>query len=116
MPPTEGRIQVPPNCDLTLGMVCVDKDEPAYLYHRLQGGEQIPLRGARQTFRDYTVSITGETSTIEVPIGSDLVVHAATDRKLQRPVRIEAPPSVETGAIVPDQIVHLADDAHQVVR
>ena len=28
MPPTDRRVQVPPNCDLTLGMVCVDKSEP----------------------------------------------------------------------------------------
>ena len=28
MPPTDTRVQVPPNCDLTLGMVCLDKTEP----------------------------------------------------------------------------------------
>lgn len=28
MAPTDQRVQVPPNCDLTLGMVCVDKSEP----------------------------------------------------------------------------------------
>src|SRR5918992_4465360 len=28
MPPTDWRVQVPPNCDLTLGMVCLDKSEP----------------------------------------------------------------------------------------
>src|SRR3954451_17811767 len=27
-PPTDQRVQVPPNCDLTLGMVCLDKSEP----------------------------------------------------------------------------------------
>jgi uncharacterized protein (TIGR00369 family) len=26
--PTDQRVQVPPNCDLTLGMVCIDKTEP----------------------------------------------------------------------------------------
>jgi len=25
---TDRRVQVPPNCDLTLGMVCLDKSEP----------------------------------------------------------------------------------------
>jgi uncharacterized protein (TIGR00369 family) len=25
VPPTDQRVQVPPNCDLTLGMVCIDK-------------------------------------------------------------------------------------------
>jgi len=28
MPPSDRRIQVPPNCDLTLGMVCVEKVTP----------------------------------------------------------------------------------------
>lgn len=28
MSPEDARVQVPPNCDLTLGMVCVDKSEP----------------------------------------------------------------------------------------
>lgn len=28
MAPTDQRVQVPPNCDLTLGMVCLDKSEP----------------------------------------------------------------------------------------
>ena len=28
MPPTDRRVQVPPNADLTLGMVCTDKTEP----------------------------------------------------------------------------------------
>jgi uncharacterized protein (TIGR00369 family) len=28
MAPTDQRVQVPPNCDLTLGMVCTDKSEP----------------------------------------------------------------------------------------
>ena len=28
MAPRDQRVQVPPNCDLTLGMVCIDKSEP----------------------------------------------------------------------------------------
>jgi uncharacterized protein (TIGR00369 family) len=28
MAPTDQRVQVPPNCDLTLGMVCTDKSQP----------------------------------------------------------------------------------------
>lgn len=28
MAPEDRRVQVPPNCDLTLGMVCIDKSEP----------------------------------------------------------------------------------------
>jgi hypothetical protein len=88
----------------------VDKDEPAYLYHRLQGGVQQPLKGQKQIFRDFAISITGELSTIDVPIGTDLVVKAQTDRKLREPVRIKAPAGREPGAVVPDQTVMLAED------
>jgi uncharacterized protein (TIGR00369 family) len=28
MPATDRRVQVPPACDLTLGMVCIEKDQP----------------------------------------------------------------------------------------
>jgi hypothetical protein len=89
----------------------VDKAEPAYLYHRLQGGEQGPLLGKKQIFNDYTVSITGELSTIDVPIGTDLVVRAQTDRKLRRPVRIKPPATRDAGALVPElESVLVGDD------
>ena len=35
MPPADRRVQVPPNCDLTLGMVCVDKSEPGRTVWRM---------------------------------------------------------------------------------
>ncbi len=88
----------------------VDKEEPAYLYHRLQGGLQDALKGQKQLFRDYTVSITGELSTIDVPLGTSLVVRAQTDRKLRAPVRMKAPPARDAGVIVPDQTVQLGSD------
>src|SRR5207253_4073858 len=88
----------------------VDKEEPGYIYHRLQGGAQEPLKGRRQIFSDYTISITGELSTIDVPIGSDLVLHAQTDRKLREPVRMRAPVARDAGSVVPDQSVRLSAD------
>jgi hypothetical protein len=88
----------------------VDKEEPAYIYHRIQGGLQDALAGKKQIFRDYTVSITGELSTIDVPIGTNLVVHAETDRKLRAPVRIKGPPVRDAGIVVPDQTVQLGSD------
>jgi hypothetical protein len=75
----------------------VDKEEPAYLHHRLQGGEQAPLKGKKQVYRDYAVSITGELSTIEVPLGTDLVIRAETDRKLKEPVRLTSAANREAG-------------------
>jgi len=33
-------MQVPPNCDLTLGMVCVEKDEPGHTVWRMAADER----------------------------------------------------------------------------
>src|SRR5437879_9192894 len=38
--PTDQRVQVPPNCDLTLGMVCLDKSEPGRTVWRMMAEER----------------------------------------------------------------------------
>lgn len=40
MPPADKRVQVPPNCDLTLGMVCIDKSEPGRTVWRMVADER----------------------------------------------------------------------------
>jgi uncharacterized protein (TIGR00369 family) len=40
MPPSDRRVQVPPNCDLTLGMVCLDKSEPGRSVWRMVADER----------------------------------------------------------------------------
>ena len=40
MPPVDKRVQVPPNCDLTLGMVCLDKTEPGRSVWRMVADER----------------------------------------------------------------------------
>ena len=45
-----------------------------------------------------------------MPIGADLVLRAEADRKLREPVRMKAPGTKDTGAIVPDNTVQLAAD------
>jgi uncharacterized protein (TIGR00369 family) len=40
VPPADHRIQVPPNCDLTLGMVCLDKREPGRTVWRMAADER----------------------------------------------------------------------------
>src|SRR5438067_7854698 len=40
MATTDRRVQVPPNCDLTLGMVCVDKAEPGRTVWRMTADER----------------------------------------------------------------------------
>jgi len=34
------RVQVPPNCDLTLGMVCIDKSQPGRTVWRMKADER----------------------------------------------------------------------------
>jgi uncharacterized protein (TIGR00369 family) len=40
VPPTDRRVQVPPNSDLTLGMVCIDKREPGRTVWRMVADER----------------------------------------------------------------------------
>ncbi len=40
MAPRDQRVQVPPNCDLTLGMVCVDKSEPGRSVWQMRADER----------------------------------------------------------------------------
>ena len=53
--------------------LAVDKEEPAYIYYRVQGDQQT-LRGKKQYFFGYTISSQGDTSLIQVPLGTNLVV------------------------------------------
>ena len=39
-PRNDARVQVPPNCDLTLGMVCIDKSEPGRTVWRMTADER----------------------------------------------------------------------------
>jgi hypothetical protein len=92
--------------------VVVDKEEPAYIYHRLQG-KQAPLKGKKQLFKDFPVSATGETTTIDVPYGSNVTLKARLDRELKEGIRIRPPGAgqKEAGAIVPDRPVIRDADA-----
>jgi uncharacterized protein (TIGR00369 family) len=38
--PSDRRVQVPPNCDLTLGMVCLDKERPGRSVWRMVADER----------------------------------------------------------------------------
>ncbi len=97
--------------------VTVDKEEPAYLYHRLQGS-QTPLKGKKQLFRNFGVSATGDTTTIDIPFGSNLTLHAKHDRPLQEGIFVRAPVAghKETGSVVPDGPVSRDDDASYSLR
>jgi uncharacterized protein (TIGR00369 family) len=40
VPPVDARVQVPPNCDLTLGMTCIEKGEPGHTVWRMTADER----------------------------------------------------------------------------
>lgn len=95
-----------------LKSLAVDKQEPAYKYHRLQG-DQTPLKGKKQVFSNYPISVTGDISTVEVLIGSNITLYAEADRPLKMDsVRIVAPSGNDTrGALVPQGVDILQNPA-----
>src|SRR5262249_30734434 len=73
------------------GLTSLTKQEnrPAYLYYRTTNRDEAIakalLKGKRQLFDEVPVTFVGvETSMIDIPIGSDLIVTAKTDKKLQQ--------------------------------
>ncbi len=68
----------------TPASIKIDKDEPAYIYHRLRGPDQMPLRGHRHLTRGYDLPTSGDVNSIDVPNGADLVIHVTTDRPLRK--------------------------------
>ncbi len=85
----------------SLASLSIDKEEPAYIYYRLQG-DQKPLQGLKQQFRDLPISVTGDISSIQVPIGTNLTLRARADRQLKGGVRLKAPANQEErGSVVP---------------
>jgi hypothetical protein len=80
-------------------MITVDKDEPAYIYHRLRGVDQSPLAGQRHITRNLALATTGEVNTIDLPQGSDLTIHVELDRRLrsERSVTVENTPNLPKG-------------------
>ncbi len=87
--------------------ITVDKEEPAYLYHWL-AGSQAALKGMKQVFKDVKISVTGETSAIDVPLGTILTLRAKVERPLKDGVRIAQVGQLrEAGVVVPDASVTL---------
>jgi hypothetical protein len=94
----------------SISQLTVTKEEPAYLYYRLQG-DQTPLKGEKQVY-GVPVSITGESSSIQVPLGTSVQLKARADRPLRGGIRLAAPSQrEESGSVTPAAPVRLFDDA-----
>jgi hypothetical protein len=103
------RITLVPPPSLT--KLTLNKDEPAYIYWRLQGGDQTPLRGLKQRFRNVQVSITGDVSNIQVPVGTDVELVGRADRVLRSGIRLGDPGSRRIhGSTTPGVDVVLDED------
>ncbi len=63
----------------TPAKITTDKEEPAYIYHRMRGIDQMALRGEKHLSYDVPLSTTGDSNTIEVPFGSSLTVRVDID-------------------------------------
>ena len=91
MPPTDRRIQVPPNCDLTLGMVCVDKSTPGRTVWRMHAHEKfgnpagIMQGGLIAAFAD---SAMGASAVTFLEGRKAFVVNAELKVSFLKPVRI----------------------------
>jgi len=95
----------------TIASLVMDKEEPAYIYYRLQGDSQLPLKGKKQIFQSVPAGVMGEVTTIHVPIGTNLTLTAKADRPIKSGVRMQKPAlSEERGAILPKTDVILKDD------
>jgi hypothetical protein len=90
----------------------MDKEEPAYLHFRYLDDPSF-LKDKRQQIRGIHLSTTSNTTTIHVPVGSELTLTAHTDRKLHKEklVRILAPAKrTDVNSQTPNVPVKLAAD------
>ncbi|HLW66170.1 MAG TPA: hypothetical protein VKS79_12735 [Gemmataceae bacterium] len=66
-------------------LIRLERDEyvPAYLYHRAPAdGKLDDLKGQKQVKLNQPVSLTGSTSRLEFPSGTDIVLRGETDKEL----------------------------------
>jgi hypothetical protein len=99
----------------TIASLVMDKEEPAYIYYRLQG-DQRPLKGKKQIFKNVQAGVMGDVSTIHVPIGTNLTLTAKADRPVKKGVRMQKPAiTEERGAILPKSEVVLQEDSQTFV-
>jgi len=79
-----------------------DREEPAYLHQRPPIGKEMKdLRGRKQFFSETPISLSGTASRLDIPAGTNLVLHGKTDKPLRavdglhlRPGEASAPVNV----------------------
>jgi hypothetical protein len=62
----------------------IEEAQPAYLHHHPpRDGSAADLRGLKHVFPARPITLTGDTSRIDVPAGTDLVLTCKTDKELE---------------------------------
>lgn len=123
MPPTDRRIQVPPSCDLTLGMVCLDKKTPGRTVWRMVASEKfsnpagIMQGGFVAAFAD---SAMGASAVTFLDGRSAFVANAELKVSFLRPVRIGSALTCEAKVVNGGRRVsfleaEVVDDANRLV-
>jgi hypothetical protein len=84
-PPKWIRIVPPPSIvDLK-----IEESQPAYLHHHPpRDGSATDLRGLKQIFPARPITLTGDTSRIDVPAGTDLVLTCKADKDLEHGISL----------------------------
>jgi hypothetical protein len=91
-----------------------DEEQPAYLYHLPPRGKSSSyLRGLKQHFVDLPVSLSGSTSRIDVPAGTNIVLRGKTDKALSVPGGVVLRPK-EAGAPIKQVVRQIDEHAFEV--
>jgi len=96
---------VPPPSIISLK---VDKEEPAYIYYRV--ADLAELKGKKQQFKNISISISGDRSDIQAPLGTTMTLTAEADRKLKDGILINRSDKAKPSALVPLSQVKLHSD------
>jgi hypothetical protein len=108
-----------------------DELHPAYLYHKAPFAEarELPdelkpyladprkLKGVRHLLKDQAISLTGDKSRFDIPIGAELTIHGRSDKELVLAQILPKPgkfPGIETETTDPDPINLPIEDGHGI--
>jgi hypothetical protein len=108
-----------------------DELHPAYLYHKAPfaqanelpvdqqpyGADPMKLKGLKHVLRDQAISLTGDRSRFDIPMGAEFVIHGTVDKKLQAAeIRPKAGkfPGIEAEVADPDPIPLTIEGEHTI--
>jgi hypothetical protein len=108
-----------------------DEHHPAYLYHKAPvadpkdlpdelkpyGTDPRLLKGVKHTLREQAVSLTGDRSRFDIPMGAEFVLYGRSDKELKEALILPKPgkfPGVEAEVTDPEPIALPVADGHGI--